>query len=74
MFAKSCPNCGDLLQTVGKEAFYGLLHSTDVQIVDVRSASEYETGHIKGAVNIPFEQNEESDELLSKIWYLINVV
>lgn len=73
LFAESFPNCGNLLQTVGEEAFYGLLQSTNVQIVDVRSASGYEVGHIKGAVNIPFEQNEESDELLSKIWYLINV-
>lgn len=32
-----------------------LVTSTDVTILDIRTRAEYETGHIVGAVNVPFE-------------------
>ena len=39
---------------VGKlDAFKDMLENADVYLVDVRESSEYEAGHIPGAVNIP---------------------
>ncbi|CAM4165148.1 rhodanese-like domain-containing protein [Pseudoalteromonas byunsanensis] len=35
-------------------------------IVDVRSAEEFAQGHIKGAINIPFNQIEQHENLLEQ--------
>jgi rhodanese-related sulfurtransferase len=42
-------------------------HPADFQLIDVRSPSEFATGHIPGAVNIPMEQIESRLEDLSTI-------
>jgi len=39
--------------------------STDAQLIDVRSPSEFETGHIPGAMNIPMDHIESRLEDLS---------
>lgn len=41
--------------------------SADAQLIDVRSPSEFATGHIPGAMNIPLEQIESRIEDLSTI-------
>ncbi|WP_105168177.1 rhodanese-like domain-containing protein [Pseudoalteromonas sp. T1lg23B] len=35
-------------------------------IIDVRSVDEYQQGHIKGAINIPFNQIEQHEALLKQ--------
>ncbi|CAH9060571.1 hypothetical protein PSECIP111951_02309 [Pseudoalteromonas holothuriae] len=36
-------------------------------IIDVRSAEEFATGHLKGAINIPFNAIEQHTVLLNKV-------
>ncbi|GEK09545.1 rhodanese-like domain-containing protein [Pseudoalteromonas peptidolytica] len=36
-------------------------------IIDVRSAAEFSDGHIKGAINIPFDEIDQHQEALSKL-------
>lgn len=38
---------------IGLDAFKEQMDVTDVYVIDVREVSEYEAGHIEGAVNIP---------------------
>jgi rhodanese-related sulfurtransferase len=38
---------------VGLDAFKNAMDATDVYVIDVREVSDYEAGHIEGAVNIP---------------------
>lgn len=33
-----------------------ILNDSNTKFVDVRSATEYSTGHVKGAVNIPLDE------------------
>ena len=35
-------------------------------IVDVRTAEEFNSGHVKGAVNMPYEQLAENSDLLNE--------
>ena len=35
---------------------------TDSFLIDLRSREDYRTGHIKGAVNVPYEEFEEMQE------------
>jgi rhodanese-related sulfurtransferase/uncharacterized membrane protein YphA (DoxX/SURF4 family) len=47
-----------------EQAYEAYLNDPDLVIVDVRSESEYESGHIKGALLIPVSQLEEKlDEI-----------
>jgi rhodanese-related sulfurtransferase len=41
-----------------------------VIIVDLRSANEYKSGHIKGAVNIPFEEGKDISRYLMGYRYV----
>jgi rhodanese-related sulfurtransferase len=50
---------GNLLRGDLRLADWSQLNSTDAMIVDVRSPSEYESGHIDRAVNIPLENLRE---------------
>jgi rhodanese-related sulfurtransferase len=43
---------------VGPEVNYSELKSKGAQIIDVRSKGEYESGHIRGSVNIPLPSLE----------------
>ena len=40
-----------------------LMETTDYVIVDVRTEEEYNTGHITGAINIPYDQIDENVDL-----------
>ena len=33
------------------------------EIIDVRTSSEYATGHVKGAINIPYDEIDENTKL-----------
>ena len=37
------------------------------QIIDVRSPEEFAAGHVKGAINIPFDQIEQNHNLLNTL-------
>lgn len=50
-FLSSIPE--GFLATGNMDAFKDMMENTDVYLVDVREVSEYEEGHIPGAVNIP---------------------
>lgn len=50
------PNPDVLAQLVDVQA---MLDNPEVVIVDVRSSQEYESGHIPGAINIPWQLNVE---------------
>ncbi len=50
----SCPACPKAIWPVGKiDAFKDAMENTDAYLIDLRETSEYEEGHIPGAVNIP---------------------
>ena len=51
----------DLLAT--KEEILAALGSEDVFIVDARSDNEYGSGHIPGAVNVPYTENAVADSV-----------
>ena len=53
LFACSCKGEGRVtFESVDQTQFAVEIAKPDVQIVDVRTAAEYEQGHIPGAVNI----------------------
>ncbi len=41
-----------------KDDITALLKKKETIVIDVRSADEYKTGHIEGAINIPYDQIE----------------
>jgi len=46
------------VKTVNTDQFSQLLLLDEVQLVDVRTAEEYQSGHIEGAVNIDVQQED----------------
>ena len=40
-----------------------IMKENEYIIVDVRTKDEYETGHVAGAINIPYEQIENNNDL-----------
>lgn len=53
------------VSTVTGEAFADILKKDGIQIIDVRSAGEYERGHIPGAVNMNVSDSGFSDRIKS---------
>ncbi|MBP8707946.1 MAG: hypothetical protein KBH94_04420 [Caldisericia bacterium] len=61
--------CEDKIPDDGKNSFYGEIEPTElynlikegknIKIIDVRLPSEYEEGHIPGAINIPYQDIKE---------------
>lgn len=51
-----------ILETVDKKVEYDKKNGIEYAIVDYRSASDYEVGHMKGAVNIPATVQNTSSE------------
>lgn len=49
----------DDLKPVRREELLDQVRSGEMMVIDVRSASEYRSGHIQGAVNIPLENLPE---------------
>lgn len=43
------------------------LYNQGTIFIDSRSKNEYDEGHIKGSINIPFYESEKYDDVLSKI-------
>ena len=43
------------------------MSATPHQIIDVRSPEEFAAGHVKGAINIPFDQIEQHQNLLNTL-------
>jgi rhodanese-related sulfurtransferase/DNA-binding transcriptional ArsR family regulator len=52
-------NSRDKLTPVRRDELLGMVRSGEAMVIDVRPASEYEAGHIEGAVNIPLESLTE---------------
>ena len=59
-----CSSKANYHQIDGKSALDMMNNETDYIIIDVRTESEYQQGHIKNAINIP---NESIDESVSEI-------
>lgn len=47
-------------------ADFKALYKAGAVIVDVRSAAEYQSGHVKGSLNLPLEQIGKQAEMLKK--------
>jgi rhodanese-related sulfurtransferase len=47
---------GDAVESIGREELRRRLRSGDVVLVDVRSAEEFDAGHIEGARSIPLDE------------------
>lgn len=47
-----CTACGKLYKDVSAEEFAALMENPKIQILDVRSAKEYQEGHIPEAINL----------------------
>lgn len=45
-----------LLVFFGYQTSFGQWYSADTTIIDVRTAGEFEDGHLKEAINIPYNQ------------------
>ena len=59
-----CSSKANYHQIDGQSALDMMNNETDYIIIDVRTESEYQQGHIKNAINIP---NESIDENVSEI-------
>lgn len=54
------------VELITVEEMDSLLELGKVQLIDVRTPNEYNDGHIEGAVNIDY-RNENFEELISKV-------
>lgn len=52
-----CDNKG--YETITENTANELISSNDVVIIDVRGSDEFDTGHIKGAINVPLSKIDE---------------
>jgi rhodanese-related sulfurtransferase/DNA-binding transcriptional ArsR family regulator len=59
-------NSRDKLTPVRRDELLGMVKSGEAMVIDVRPSSEYEAGHIEGAVNIPLESLTERLSKLPK--------
>ena len=60
----------DVPRLTAKEAYEAQMNGEAV-IVDTRSAIQYDTGHIAGAISVPLDQLESRmAELDPNIWYI----
>ncbi|HFH9836818.1 TPA: ArsR/SmtB family transcription factor [Streptococcus suis] len=61
---KSYLNQDEAIQTIGLDEAKNKVFTSQAQLVDLRSVSEFELEHVDGALNIPFNQLEEQLEKL----------
>ncbi|MBC8306391.1 MAG: rhodanese-like domain-containing protein [Pelagibacterales bacterium] len=54
----SCENIKGEFQLLEYQSYKSHIENTSVQLFDVRTPEEYDLGHIKGAVNIDFKNEE----------------
>ncbi len=60
------------LITIPAKDIWKYIRETGVVIIDLRSQEEYQEGHIKGAINVPYdEENEEIEMNLPKKYTFI---
>jgi len=57
--------CSDTLQSIDSKAFEQLMANENIQIVDVRTETEYSVIHLKNSVNIPLADLETRIDELS---------
>lgn len=55
------------IKVISPSEFREATASKSIQLVDVRTANEFESGHISGAVNIDFFKTNEFDEAFNKL-------
>lgn len=60
------PSWADYTHEVSHEQALSKLNNPNVIFLDVRSAWEYQQGHVPGAVNIPYDQLESQQAQLAK--------
>ena len=59
---------GELPRVIGSDEFKELVAAGDVVVLDVRSADEYNAGHIPGAINLPDDQfHANFDEMVKQV-------
>lgn len=58
-------NSSGQIQTIAPEQFNKLLVLDDIQLVDVRTAEEFQTGHIKDALNIDYNKEDFKSKVSS---------
>ena len=62
----SCASSGSsAIQNVNADEFFKYVSSSNVTIIDVRTAEEFNQGHVRGAVNLSVESGQFEAELNS---------
>lgn len=51
------------VETISAKMLDGYASRNDTLIIDLRERGEYEKNHVKGAVNLPYEELEENPEV-----------
>lgn len=51
--------CKNEKESKGKEVLERVIEENNYIVVDVRTKEEYEIGHVKGALNIPYDEIDE---------------
>lgn len=63
-FVLACSGSPPGVRDISPDDLMARAQDADVLILDVRTSTEYETGHVPGAINIPFDEVEARlDEL-----------
>jgi rhodanese-related sulfurtransferase len=66
LFGSSKPASGNI-KILDSEAYADAIKTGNVQLVDVRTASEYRSGHIKKAINIDFFNSSKFTQGFEKL-------
>lgn len=66
-FINGCGNSNNSINNeyISPNEVYELIGKDDTYIIDVRDKDEYDTGHIKGSINIPVGEIDEIYQLVS---------
>lgn len=65
MFFSACTDSNKGYQKISQSEAYEMMKNENVVILDVRTQSEYESGHIKNAILIPdYEIKNRAEEIL----------
>ncbi|WP_339709805.1 HesA/MoeB/ThiF family protein [uncultured Kriegella sp.] len=57
--------CSVVESTISSEAFLNLLHTDDIQVIDVRTSKEFNRVHLEESCNIPLSVIDESFEKIA---------
>lgn len=57
-------------QVISAKELKGYIGRRDTIVVDLRERSDYQKGHIPTAINIPFDEYEEKQELLKNTLFV----